>query len=180
MKSQGKETMSALLPKDQRESVSKTATCKRCGSTTVTWKQGQSGKWYLTEVFTSDPEYGLDFTNYKLFHSGYCGPDHVAIHAETQALYDNEREAQAKAREDARVERERKAATAEFELITLCETNPEEGERELMKRIRELEIIAANPATMDYFVEFCREQERVKQLKAEIDLMGYSLKGGKL
>lgn len=59
---------------DNTYPVSKTATCKKCGSTNVTWCRGKTGKYYLTEVFN----YGTDNerTHKTDFHSNYCGkPD---------------------------------------------------------------------------------------------------------
>lgn len=54
------------------ETVTQTATCKKCGSTAVTWmKSKKTEKFYLTEVFS----YGTDNerTGRTDFHSKYCG-----------------------------------------------------------------------------------------------------------
>lgn len=61
--------------------VSRTHTCKRCGSTSVTWMKTRStGKFYLAEVFTLD---GDDVADRQDFHSTYCGSE--AKHREKQA-----------------------------------------------------------------------------------------------
>jgi hypothetical protein len=64
--------------------VTKTATCKHCGSTNVTWhKSPKSGKFWLSEVFTID---GQEQSEYKDFHSTYC--KHPELHAAKQAEFD--------------------------------------------------------------------------------------------
>src|SRR5262245_41199898 len=89
-----------------RDIVTKTAKCKRCNSTTVTWQQSERGKWYLTEVFDID---GAQRTHRLDFHSGYCGKpeDHklkqAAIEAD-EAIVQADREAAHREREAQRVE----------------------------------------------------------------------------
>lgn len=67
--------------------VDRTHTCKRCGSTTVTWQsKGEKPnlKWWLSEVFMVD---GVEQSNRLDFHTKFCGkPElHTAEQAELDA-----------------------------------------------------------------------------------------------
>lgn len=151
--------------------VSKTATCKKCGSTTVTWrKSAKSGKWYLTEVFTTG---GVERTDYRTFHSQFCGKpeDHKRVQDEINA----DEAKQDDDRDDAQKAREREAIEREFLLITLCDDNPKAAQVKLDANIRELRSIAENPTSMDYMTDHMRERNHVAALKAENTILAAGL-----
>lgn len=58
--------------------ITRTATCKFCGSTDVVWMK--TGRWYLAEVFIVD---GVEQADKTVFHSAFC--KHPEKHAAKQA-----------------------------------------------------------------------------------------------
>ena len=149
----------------EREHVSRAnKPCNRCGSTTVAWHQGHSGKWYLIEAFQD--EHGDWVGNYRDFHSNYCGNDE---HAKYQARLDDEYEEdraekkrKADQRETERIERE---AEALFVFGNMKKKEREDFMVELRSRYGKL---SADWVSMDYFVEHCRWRSECEALAAEI------------
>jgi hypothetical protein len=153
-----------------RELVSRTARCKRCGSETVTWQQGTSGKWYLSEVFDYD---GIQKTDHKDFHSHYCNDP--LLHDEEQLEIESDFAQQQQDREQA-IE-QAGAETAQF-FLTLhatCKNDPSRARVMLENREHTVRHEKQNWISMDYFTESCRQQDLVKRLEAEIKFMGAAL-----
>ena len=153
--------------------VSRNATCKRCGSTDVTWNHSEKGKWYLSEVFTydgfSDGEMRVgEMTDHRDFHSAYCGkPDkHIAKQASIEA---QEREhVERRKREADEAEAARIEAEAE-KLAKFLRMTPDE--RTALIEDLESEIKhETDGITMDYMTEWSRAVARAEALRAEINL----------
>jgi hypothetical protein len=158
------------------QKVSRRARCKRCASKNVMWQQSaKTGKWFLTEVFkTLD---GEDFTQYRLFHSNFCGNQGEHEIVQDQFLADEQRERDEKDTvvKKAQDKRENDRLMNFMGLIQLCEEDPKAGKAALSKRMDELAGIHANPTSLDYFTDAMREREHAKQLEIEIDLMRHAL-----
>lgn len=138
--------------------------CNRCGSTTVAWHQGHSGKWYLIEVFND--EHGYPVANYRDFHSNYCGNDE---HAKYQARLDAEY-AEDKAEKDrAASQRETERIQAEAEALFIYGNMKPRERSAFMDELREkLTNLQNDWVSMDYFTEHMRWVQECETLKAEI------------
>lgn len=145
--------------------VDRTHTCKRCGSTDVTWVQSGRGKWYLIEVFDYDGEHRADVHD---FHSRYCGK--AELHDEKQVTINTvvdgekaEREQEADKREAQRLQDEVDKLEKWYSL------SPEEQAEEISILHRKIKA-EARDMTMDYMGEFLKSQARIAEWQAEIDL----------
>lgn len=165
------------LNRDERQSVSKTATCKRCGFTSVTWQtSAKTGKWFLTEVW-NDLD-GNRYTGYTDFHSAYCGKH--GLHDEEQARRIAEEQSKRNESDEQaneRAEKEDAANVAYF--LALLDLSDAEKEEKLGALNREEDAFKANPPTMDYMTEFEREISRAKRRRAEIEFLLAALSNSK-
>jgi len=153
--------------------------CKRCGSKNVTWRQSNTGKWYLIEAFdfsAKDEPENLK-AHYRDFHSGYCGKPE--LHAVEQSSISMQLDTEREEREKLSVRREEMAAARESEfflgLHDLCKNDPEHAKRELKRREDELAYESANYVSMDYLSEHIQHVERCKRLRTEIAFMQAAL-----
>lgn len=153
------------------EHVTRTATCKRCGSKTVTWQKSERGKWYLTEVFEY-PHGGTDetdaMTDHRDFHSLYCAsPEaHKAKQTEIIATYLADKEEEQRKsdnREAERIEAEAEKLAA-FLRMSLADRAMYliSLENKIKREARDM--------TMDYMGEFIKSQQIIAELRAEIDM----------
>lgn len=145
--------------------VTRTHTCKRCGSTDVTWTQSGKGKWYLIEVFDYEGTARAEKTD---FHSKYCGkPDlHFAAQQKVNEMLrdeEEEREREAEEREQARI-----AAEAE-KLETWYAMTPAERLGHINKLRAEIKR-TLDGVTMDYMSDYLKSTAHAAALQAEIDM----------
>lgn len=151
------------------QAVTRTATCKRCGSTTVTWLQNDAGKWYLTEVFNwsmgDEPNERTDHTD---FHSKYCGKDVAHLERQREIFQNLMRENDEREADHERREAERIEAEAE-KLAAWYRSTPSQRTEHIARLEREI-ARTLDGITMDYFVEWSRAQTHAAALRAEIDM----------
>jgi len=148
--------------------------CKRCGSKTVAWRESNTGKWYLIEVFN----FGTDETpdlkaHYRDFHSGYCGKPQ--LHAVEQSSISMQLDSEAEQREQFQVRVEERKAAEEsaffLALHDLCKNEPKRAQDELDRRMNELARERANYVSMDYLTEHTQQIMRCDRLQTEINFM---------
>lgn len=170
--------------KDERETVSRTAHCKRCGSDTVTWLTSTTtGKYYLAEVFTreiklegDDKAFTEEFTGRRWFHSKFCGTKPEYTHATMQRAFDEMFAQEDEEREEMRErQREEAAVNNAMNFLALVNAPTEERKAKLAKLEREQESYRRNPPTMDYMTEFSREVAAAKTRMREIAILKASL-----
>lgn len=145
--------------------VDRTHTCKRCGSTDVTWHQSNRGKWYLIEVFDYDGTARASATD---FHSKYCGkPDlHISKQAEIIADLAGE-EMERKQQSD---EREAKRLQDEVDKLEIWYSMTPDEQADTIRILRRKITAETRDMTMDYMGEFLKSQARIAEWQAEIDL----------
>jgi hypothetical protein len=153
-----------------RTIVTKTAKCKRCNSTTVTWNQGTSGKWYLTEVFDYE---GFLKSDHKDFHSNYCGKPE--LHKAEQDEINGDYAKQEERREQAATKSAADTADYFLGLHDLCKADPDAARAMLAELERKVKYEEAHWISMDYFTDSCRQQDQVKRMKTEIRFMEAAL-----
>jgi hypothetical protein len=142
--------------------------CKFCGSKTVHWFEGDTGKWYLGEVFEIDGELRAAPT---LFHSAFCtakGKTPKLDHADEQRKYAqrdqddaDERESLRKAQEDRESE---ESATMFLNYIAM---SMDEKLAAISLLERAMDSFKRNPPTLDYMTEFQREVEAQQKRQTE-------------
>ena len=148
--------------------VSRTSTCKRCNSKTVTWQKSDKGKWFLTEVF----EYprGTDamdeMSAYTDFHSAYCGKNEIHIAKQVGILRDwAKNQAEHKRRED---ENEAQRIEVEAEkLAKFLRMTPDERV-ELRLALEQIIKREQEGLTMDYMSEYNRSLVIIEGCRAEL------------
>jgi len=153
--------------------------CKRCGSKNVAWRESNTGKWYLIEVFDfGSEEHGTDFkAHYRDFHSGYCGKPE--LHEVEQHSISTQLGVEAEEREKfiVRVEEKKAAEESEFflKLHDLCKNNRELAETALQGRRDQLAYEERNYVSMDTLTDHERQRALVKRLNMEIKFMEAAL-----
>jgi hypothetical protein len=160
------------------EHVSRTATCKRCGSTTVTWQRSDAGKWFLTEVFSypsHDGDHADEMSSYTDFHSNYCGKPAERtkkvneIHAEYAAwMLEHQRiEEQNKAKRD-ELEAQRIENEADKLAAFLRMTRADRAA--LIAKLENQIKYEQRDLTMDYMSEYNRSIIIIEGCRAEVSM----------
>jgi hypothetical protein len=153
------------------EPIGRNATCKRCGSTTVTWQQGT--KWYLTEVFTVNGQ--EDMSAKTDFHSSYCGNPqahnveqqrHDHVYGEWQREHER---IEQKSKQDAD-EREAMRIEAEAELLAAFLRMDETDRYVLITKLNQRKEAELEGITMDYMTEYEQALRAAAEIQAEIDM----------
>jgi len=153
--------------------------CKRCGSHDVAWRESNTGKWYLIEVFdfAAHGEAPNFKAHYRDFHSGYC--EKPQLHAVEQSSISMQLDTEKNEREKLSVRQEERKAAEEsaffLGLHDLCKNNPKHAQEELARRENELAYESANYVSMDYLSEHIQHVERCKRLRTEIAFMQAAL-----
>lgn len=150
--------------------VSKTATCKRCGSTNVTWQRSAKGKWFLTEVFSYPRNNGDadERTGYTDFHSAYCGKPEIHEHKQNEIILTHQRERMEADKRADELEQERINDEA-IKLTRWYAMTPEQQSELIADLESEIEL-ELRGITMDYFTEYCQAIARAEALRAEISM----------
>jgi len=148
--------------------------CKRCGSKDVAWRESNTGKWYLIEVFDFGSEGQHNFkAHYRDFHSGYCGKPQ--LHSVEQSSISMQLDTEQNEREKLAVRQEEKKAAEESQfflaLHDMCKNDPKRAQEELDRRMNELAYERANYVSMDYLTEHSQQIMRCDRLRTEIAFM---------
>ena len=153
--------------------------CKRCGSKNVAWRESNTGKWYLIEVFDfGDEDTGTDFkSHYRDFHSGYCGKPE--LHDVEQRSISTQLGVETEERAKLHIANEEKKAAEEanffLALHDLCKSDPDAAQKALQERRDKVDSENRNYVSMDYLVEHERQRALVKRLNTEIRFMEAAL-----
>jgi len=150
----------------------KPATCKRCGSKLVTWNQGQTGKWYLTEIFRDLD--GASYSKHTDFHSNFCGIPESHDYEQAARTGSEVRE-QDEHKRDMEESRRKDEQTNMDHFLALLDLDEEGKLAKLAQLQAEEENFKRNPPTMDYMTEFEREVRAAKFRRAEIGFLLASL-----
>lgn len=128
--------------------------CKFCGSTNVTWRENNEGRWYLTEVFEID---GETRSSPQDFHSLYCTSNRgmVLDHEKMQRELDGKNEDDERERTELRKRQEDADALRNAEeFIAWASMDHERKLKEISILERQMDSFYRNPPTMDYMKEY--------------------------
>lgn len=154
-----------------RELVSQTATCKRCGSETVTWQtSAKTGKYYLTEVFDYD---GIEKTDRRDFHSNYCGKPE--LHKAEQDEINGDYAERDQAVKKAVARREEETVNHFLALHDRCKSMPDVARAEVADLERRVEYEKRNWISMDTMTDAMNQRAEVKSMETEIKFMRAAL-----